>query len=481
MAATSRPNVLFILIDDLGWRDLGCYGSSFHETPNLDRLAAEGMRFTRAYASCPVCSPTRASILTGKYPARVGITQWIGGKLRGRLQDVPYLHYLPLEETSLATALREGGYQTWHVGKWHLGDEAFYPGRHGFDVNIGGCHLGSPQGPNGHFSPYGIETLPDGPAGEYLADRLTDEAIGLIRRRDRERPFFLNLWHYAVHTPIQAPLHLVEKYRRKARRLKLDEVEAIVEGEIMPKLPPPGRTLRVQRRIVQSDVVYAAMMENLDSNIGRLLDALREAGLAEQTLVMFTSDNGGLSTAEGAPTCNHPLAEGKGWNEEGGTRVCQIVRWPGQVPAGAVCDVPVTSTDFYPTMLEAAGLPPRPSQHADGVSLLPLLRDGKAPAREAIFWHYPHYSNQGGAPAASVVAGPWKLIQWFEDNRVALFNLDDDISETTDLSQSRPAVRDRLLEMLRAWQRDVGARFPEPNPDYVEHRQVPRVANNACE
>jgi arylsulfatase A-like enzyme len=477
-----RPNFLFILIDDLGWRDLGCYGSSFYETPNLDRLAQQGMRFTRAYASCPVCSPTRASIMTGKYPARVGITQWIGGRMKGRLLDVPYLHYLPLEETSLATALSEGGYQTWHVGKWHLGDEPFFPEKHGFDINIGGGHMGHPRGKGHYFPPYELPNLPEGPEGEYLTDRLTDEAIRLIRDRDPSRPFFLNLWHYAVHTPIQAPRHLVEKYEAKAKRLKLDQINPVIEGEIMPKLPDrPGQTLRVQRRIVQSHATYAAMMENLDTNIGRVLDALWEEGLYSDTVVVFTSDNGGLATSEGSPTCNHPLAEGKGWNEEGGTRVCQIIRWPGEIRGGSETDAPVTSTDFYPTFLEAAGLPLRPEQHVDGVSLLPLLRESGVLAREAVYWHYPHYSNQGGAPAASIVCGNWKLIEWFEDRNVALYDLDTDISETTNLADQRPDIRERLLTLLHNWQRDVEARIPQPNPDYVEHRIVPKVPNNAHE
>jgi arylsulfatase A-like enzyme len=347
----SKPNFLFILIDDLGARDLGCFGSTFYETPNLDRLAREGMQFHRAYASCPVCSPTRASIMTGKYPARVGITNYIGGKNAGRLMHQPYLHYLPREEQSLATALREGGYQTWHVGKWHLGDDAFHPQHHGFDVNIGGGHHGHPVG--GYWSPWKLQNLPDAEAGKYLTDHLTDESIRLIRQRDRSRPFFLNLWHYAVHTPIQAPADLVEKYRRKAADLGLDKVPAIVDGELMSFITDRPRNVR--RRVIQSDPAYAAMMENLDTNIGRVLQTLADEGLADDTVVVFTSDNGGLSTAEGSPTCNLPLAEGKGWAEEGGNRVAQVVRWPAKVKPATRCDVPVTSTDFYPTFLEAAG------------------------------------------------------------------------------------------------------------------------------
>ena len=479
----TQPNIIFILIDDLGCRDLGCYGSTFYETPVLDRLAMEGMRFTNAYASCPVCSPTRASILSGKYPARVGITQWIGGNASGKLKDVPYLHYLPLTETTVATALREGGYQTWHVGKWHLGDAPFYPDRQGFDVNLGGCDRGMPTGPNFHFSPYNLPTLPDGPPGEYLTDRLTDEAIRLMKGRDRSRPFFLNFWHYAVHIPIRAPEPLIEKYRRKAVAMKLDQVPAIVEGEELAKLPPPGQPPQhIRRRMIQSDPAYAAMVEALDTSIGRLLSALEQEGLAENTIIVFTSDNGGLATAESSPTSNLPYIEGKGWNYEGGTRVCQIVRWPRAVPPRSICATPTTSTDYYPTLLEAAGLPPRPQQHCDGVSLMPLLRGGDQLDREAIFWHYPHYSNQGGAPAASVVSGQWKLIEHFEGNRLELFDLENDPSETRNLAVQHPEIVGRLYALLHEWQKQIEAKFPEPNPDYQRLHEAalqPAVPNNA--
>ena len=326
-----RPNIVLILIDDLGWRDLGCYGSTFYETPNIDRLAARGMRFTDAYAACPVCSPTRASILTGKYPATVGVTDyidWIGDAhpARGRLVDVPYLHDLPCIRNDACAALgADGGYATWHVGKWHLGGPDFYPDRHGFDVNIGGCDGGMPR--QGYFSPWGIPTLADGPDGEYLTDRLTDEAIALIANRD-DRPFFLNLWHYLVHTPIQAKPEKVAKYEAKAAALGLDKIEPFAEGEPFPC--DHKRDLRIRRRLLQSDPVYAAMIESLDENIGRLLGALEAAGEAENTMVIFTSDNGGLATAEGSPTCNAPLAEGKGWMYEGGTREPLLVALAGR-------------------------------------------------------------------------------------------------------------------------------------------------------
>jgi len=474
---TTPRNILFLLIDDLGWRDLSCFGSSFYETPNLDALAASGLRFQNAYASCPVCSPTRASILSGKYPARVGVTQWIGGSAQGRLLDVPYLHYLPLEEVSIATALREAGYQTWHVGKWHLGDEAFGPEQHGFDVNIGGSHCGSPST---YFSPWQLANLPEAEDGTYLTDHLTDRAIHLIQNRDPARPFFLNLSHYAVHTPIEAPEHLVEKYRKKAIRLGLDQVDPILEGEHFPCEHKADR--RVKRRILQSDPTYAAMLENLDQNIGRLLAALQAEGLEEETMVVFTSDNGGLSTAESSPTCNHPLSEGKGWLEEGGTRVCQMIRLPGFTQPGSVTNEPVTSTDFYPTLLEVAGCSLRPQQHIDGVSLMPILAGNQQIEREAIFWHYPHYANQGGTPGASVVAGKWKLLHLFENEEDKLFDLANDPSEAQDLRAQHPDLAAHLRSLLREWQAEVEAKIPLENPDWLGAGKLrPRVPNNAAE
>ena len=497
-----RPNLVLMLIDDLGWMDLSCYGSAFYETPRLDRLASEGVRFTQAYAAAPICSPTRAAILSGKSPARVGVTQWIGGHAVGRLCDVPYFQALPQSERSLATALREGereggreggrgaeGYQTWHVGKWHLGTGDTSPEAHGFDVNRGGCGWGAPH--HGYFSPYRCPTLADGPEGEYLTDRLTDEAVALIRGRDKERPFYLNLWHYAVHTPMQAPAALVEKYRAKAERmgLPIDGPEAVVAGKHFSC--QHKRDERIERRVVQSHPVYAAMIENLDTNLGRVLDALAEEGIADDTLVLFTSDNGGLATAEGSPTCNAPLAEGKGWLNEGGHRVCQIARWPGRAEAGRTCDVPVVSTDVYPTFLDAAGLDPDPQQHVDGVSMLPLLEEGDGDAagsrridtrgsggsgvsggfrgpgdRDAIYWHYPHYSNQGGTPGCTMVSGGYKLIEYFEDGRLELYDLENDTSESRDVSKDQPEKCRDLHAKLVAWRGEVEALIPKVNPNW---------------
>jgi arylsulfatase A-like enzyme len=471
-----KPNILMILVDDLGWRDLACYGSGFYETPVLDRLAREGMRFTDAYASCPVCSPSRASIMTGKYPATVGITNFIYGQAEGKLRFVSFLPHLPLEEFSVARALREGGYATWHVGKWHLGGGEYEPQHHGFDVNIGGGSAGLPR--NGYFSPYKLPNLPEGPTGEYLTDRLTDEAIRLIRTHDGRRPFFLNLWHYAVHIPIQVPTELLEKYRRKARDMGLADQPAIVEGEEFPCLHKRG--YRIRRRTIQSDPAYAAMMENLDANIGRLLAALEDAGQAENTLVLFTSDNGGLSTAEGSPTCNRPLLEGKGWMYDGGTRVCLLARWPGRIAAGSVCSTPVTSTDFYPTFLDVAGLPMRPSQHVDGASLRRLFLGQSAMERDAIFWHYPHYSNQGGTPGCAIRCGDWKLIEFFEDGRLELYNLREDISEERNLAAEKPQLAAELHARLVSWRNSIEAKIPAPNPEWETKRRLPPEAMDSA-
>jgi arylsulfatase A-like enzyme len=463
--ASTRPNIIFILIDDMGWKDVGCYGSSFYDTPVLDQLASDGVRFTDAYCASPVCSPTRASLLSGKYPARVGVTDWIDWghvihPAQGLLVDAPYVDHLPTEEKSLATTLKEHGYATWHVGKWHLGDREYYPDRHGFDVNLGGCEWGFPV--NGFFSPWGLPTLSEGQQGQYLQDRLTDEAISLIKE-NRDKPFFLNLWYYSVHIPIEAKDEHIALYKQKAKEMGIDTLEAFEEGEHFPC--DHKKDKRIVRRIIQSDPTYAAMIYSLDQNIGRVLDTLRETGIEEDTIVIFTSDNGGLATAEGSPTCNAPLSEGKGWMYEGGTREPLLVYWPGVTSPGRICDVPVTSPDFYPTILEMAGLPLQPEQHVDGVSLVPLLQgENKAGNstldREAIYWHYPHYGNQGGRPGASIRRGDYKLIYFFEDEHVELYNLRDDIEEEHDLAHSQQSMAREMKDMLFQWFTEVQARFP---------------------
>jgi arylsulfatase A-like enzyme len=466
---TNKPNIVFILIDDMGWKDLSCTGSPFYETPNIDRLAAEGMRFTNAYASCPVCSPTRASVLTGKYPATVGITDFIdwGGKshpVKGRLVDVPYIKQLPRCEYTLATALKDNGYSTWHIGKWHLGGSGYLPQDHGFDVNIGGCEVGAPYG-GGYFSPWTIPPLQDAavPDGTYLTDYLTDRAIDLIRK-DNAAPFFLNMWYYSVHEPIEAKPEKIRKYKAKAEAMGLHKQDTFEEGEPFPTEKMKHK--RIRRRLLQSDPVYAAMIESLDENVGRLLDALEESGKADNTIVIFTSDNGGLATAESSPTCNAPLAEGKGWMYEGGTREPLLVKWTDVVAPGSICTVPVTTPDFYPTLLEAARLDLIPEQHCDGVSLVPLLKGGDELPRKAIFWHYPHYGNQGGTPGSSVRMGNYKLIEFFEDNRIELYDIEKDPGEKHDLSQEELELAQDMKATLWQWRQDVEAKIPQPNPDF---------------
>ena len=450
LAANSPPpNIVVIVADDLGWADLGVYGSTFHQTPRLDRLAREGLRFTNAYAACPVCSPTRAALLTGRYPARVGITDYIGGRRAGRLKPAPYLDHLPLAETTVADAFKAAGYVTAFIGKWHLGGTNFYPTQHGFDVNIAGSAQGHPPS---YFSPYKIPTLPDGPPGEYLTDRLTDEAVSFITT-NRARPFLLWLSHYAVHTPLQAKPELLEKYRAA-----LEQLPPASDDEFRPE--GERRDRRLQRV-----PVYAAMLESLDQSVGRVSEVLARFGLDGRTIVVFTSDNGGLSTSEGSPTSNAPLRAGKGWLYEGGVRVPLLVKWPGVTNPGATTDTPAISTDIFPTLLEAAGLPARPSAHVDGRSLVPVLRGGQLPHRP-FFWHYPHYGNQGGAPPGSVREGDWKLIEWFEDHRVELFNLQGDPGEQHNLAGQEPEKVNALEARLGQWRKDVGAKMPTASPDW---------------
>ncbi len=463
----TQPNIIFILLDDMGWRDLNCCGSTFYETPNIDRLCREGMRFDSGYAACPVCSPSRASYMTGCYPVRTEVTDWIDMSgtfhpLKGKLIEAPYKKHLSKDQVLLPQALKEGGYSTWHVGKWHLGRKEYYPDQMGYDVNVAGCDWGHPHG--GYFSPYHIETLKEGPEGEYLTDRLTDEALQLIQNQPQDKPFFLSLCEYTVHTPIQAKEKDIEKFRQKAKRLGLDKVEAIVEGETLHT--ENAKDVHVMRRTLQSDVTYAAMIWNLDENIGKLMDCLQKTGRMDNTVIFFTSDNGGLSTAEGSPTCNFPAIEGKGWMYEGGTRVPTFAWGKNYVKSNAQCDTPITTPDYYPTLLTLAGLPLRNEQHKDGVDLTPLLK-GEKIAERPIFWHYPHYGNQGGTPGSSVRLGDYKLIEFFEDDKLELYNLKDDLSEQCDLSETHKEKVAELHALLKAWRKETGALIPQKNDNWA--------------
>jgi arylsulfatase A-like enzyme len=431
-----QPNILFILIDDMGWRDLGCYGHEIHETPNIDRLAAHGMRFTDGYAASPVCSPTRASIMTGKYPSRTGISNWIAGDfyVNTPLRCEETSPFMKLEELTLAEALKAGGYQTGFVGKWHLGGKSYFPQHQGFDVNVAGNHKGNPG--KGCFSPHGLENLTDGPEGEYLTDRLTTEAVRLMDGfSKKEKPWLLYMSYYTVHCPFIAKPEKIEKYTAKARAAGEENFNA----------------------------TYAAMVESLDENVGRLLDWLDEKGLRENTLIVFTSDNGGFHEA----THQRPLRGYKGELYEGGIRVPLMVDWPGVTKPGSVCDKPVVSTDFYPTLLEAAGLPPRPEQHIDGVSVVPLLKGDTAFDRGATIFHYPHYLPRHSAIPGSVIRdGDWKLIYFYEGERTELYNLREDIGESENLADRLPEKTAKMKAQLDDALKEHGAKIPVPDSDY---------------
>ena len=457
------PNFVFFLIDDLGWVDTGVYGSTFYETPNIDRLASEGMRFTDAYAASPVCSPTRASILTGKHPARLNITDWIGGSQRGTLLPAEYEHQLAFDEVTIAEVLRDAGYATGFFGKWHLGDTPFVPDSQGFDLNVGGSAAGQPAS---YFYPYraaegrsdhwDVPHLEDGEDGEYLTDRLTDEAITFLEAQSND-PFLLYLSHYAVHTPIQSKEELTDKYRNKA--------ESLPERDVADFITEHDRAFVKQ---FQDHAAYAGMIQSVDESVGRVLDTIERLGLTDNTIVIFMSDNGGLSTianSRNAPTAILPLRAGKGWLYEGGIREPLIVKWPGVVAAGNVCSEPVISTDFFPTMLEMAGLDSRPDLHPDGLSLTPLLRQEGSLDREAIFWHFPHYHGSGNRPSGAVRAGDFKLVEWFEDGQIELYNLSDDIGESQNLSQSMPEKAAELRTILHNWHGTVDARMPRPDSE----------------
>jgi len=456
LSAAERPNIVVFLADDLGQRDLGCYGSTFYDTPNLDRLAREGMKFTQAYAACPVCSPTRAALLTGRWPQRTRVTDYIGAAQPERwtrntkLLPAPYATQLALEETTLAEVLKGAGYATMHAGKWHLGGERFFPEHQGFDVNKGGLDRGGPYGGRKYFSPYENPRLEDGPDGEHIADRLAAEC-GKFIESNKDRPFFVSYWLYDVHTPLMGKPELVKKYEE--RRKKAGEEKWGDEGER-------------KARLTQAHAVYGAMVETMDGAVGAVLAKLDALGLREKTLVIFASDNGGLSTSEGSPTSNHPLRGGKGWLYEGGVRVPLIARWSGKIRPGTISDRVVSTPDIFSTVVEACGLAPVPSAR-DGVSFLPALRSERQPERGPIFWHYPHYGNQGGFPGGAVRDGDWKLIERYESGQLELYNLASDPSETRDLAAKEPSRAKSLHAQLAAWRTEVGAVMPTTNPKFT--------------
>ncbi len=503
--ASERPsNVVFFLVDDLGWSDLGCYGSQFHESPNIDNFATHAVRFTNAYAACHVCSPTRASIMTGKYPARLGLTDWLTGRKDypfQKLKNVETIQELPFEETTIAEALKKHGYATAHIGKWHLGEEPSGPLQHGFDIQIPRWNKGWPRA--GYHAPFRLDGLIDKP-GDYLTDRLTDEAVKFIVEH-QDKPFFLYLSHFSVHDPIHGRRDLVPKYEAKRDVVKKssssDGSAFILDGNPDDERPLtrhrldelikqdnyrdykvlPQRTVKIKQH--QDNAPFAAMIEATDESFGRIIKQLESLKLSANTIVIFFSDNGGMSAGNfGNParvidaeqldkaysTSNLPLRGGKGWLYEGGIRVPMLVKWPGHSQPGTLCDEPIISVDFLPSIIEMAGVGSELPENVDGVSFAKLFQGHESLERDAIYWHFPHYSNHGmQSPGGAIRAGDYKLLEYFENGTVQLFDLKNDIGEQHDLAMGESKKAAELLEMLHAWRQRVNAKSMEPNPDFA--------------
>jgi arylsulfatase A-like enzyme len=478
---TDAPrNVVFILADDLGWRDLSNEGSSFYESPHIDRIAKEGTKFVQGYATCQVCSPSRASIMTGKYPARLDITDWIGAAMgtqwqrNTRLLPATYETQLPAGDTTIAEAFRAAGYRTFFAGKWHLGGAGSLPTDHGFEFNVGGHHRGSP--PGGYFSPYNNPQMSDGPKGELLPLRLGQETARFIEAHQNE-PFFAFLSFYSVHGPIQTKQSLWEKYRVKAEQQPSPDHRFIID-----------RTTPVRQ--VQDNPLYAGMVESMDDAVGTVLETLDRLKLTDRTVIVFTSDNGGVSAGDGKATSNLPLRGGKGRQWEGGIREPYYIRW--NEAAVRESEVLATGTDFYPTLLEICGIPTHDEQHVDGLSLVPALKNDRAGLQSSgltdrrLFWHYPHYGNQGGEPSSIIRHGDWKLIYYHEDSRLELYDVGVDIGEQRDVARNQPDVTARLKSELDEWLAETAARLPTPNPKFdtaafekqkmrIREQQLPRL------
>ncbi len=463
-----RPNVLFILVDDLGWKDLSAAGSSFYETPSIDSLYEDGFVFTQGYSSSRVCSPSRASIMTGKFTARHGITDWIGAaegeawRNRGRenkLLPAFYNHHLSSDETTIAEAFLENHYKTFFAGKWHLGDEGNYPEDHGFQVNKGGWEKGSPIG--GFYAPWENPSLPFHHPGESLTKRLAAETISFIEE-NQDSSFFAFLSFYAVHAPIQTEKSKWEKYRNKAI-----QTGAADSGFTMERILPIRRN--------QDNPVYAGLVETMDEAVGNVLNTLDRLGLKDNTIVVFTSDNGGVASGDAYATSNMPLRGGKGYQWEGGVREPFVIYVPWlESTSNKKIETPVINTDFYPTLLDLCGLDLYPDQHKDGVSLKPLLYGDKINDRP-LYWHYPHYGNQGGEPSSVIRKGKWKLIHYYEDDHNELYNLDSDPEEQHDVSSENLDLTDRLWYQLSQWLEENDAKYPIQDPQYDSARYTAKL------
>lgn len=500
--ASDKPNIVFFLVDDLGQRDVGCYGSSFYETPAIDTLAKEGMLFDNAYSTCHVCSPSRASIQTGKYPGRTNLTEWLGGRPERdfeKLHSAEKLMVIPDEEQTLAETLKDHGYRTAFFGKAHLGRP---PNEWGFDESVFGWY-------RSYHYPFGVRNGngPDGAHGDYLTDRFTDLANDFIER-NRDAPFYLHMAHFAVHDPIHGRPDLVRKYENKrSRMLQTPGPDFILEpNPDGPAIPADQLTALAQndnakthqdRRVwwvkqKQDNVEFAGMVQAMDDSLSRIRAKLKTLGLEQNTIIIFTSDNGGMAASNQYrgihhprttldsrfSTSNRPLRGAKGWNYEGGIRVPLIVHWPGQLEAGTKSHAVVTGTDYYPTILEMLGLPAMPDQHMDGRSFVPALKQ-KAYDRGAVYWHFPHYSNHGyQSPGGAIRLGRYKLLEYFENGTVQLFDLENDIGEQHDLSETKPETTRKLLSMLHDWRESVDARMPQVKTAESRQKSSPTVSRN---
>lgn len=466
--SVSRPNVLFILVDDLGINDLSFTGSEYYETPNIDRLASKSIQFSQAYASSRVCSPSRASIMTGKSTARHGITDWIGAlsgedwRKRNRhdkLLPASYQHHLNLQDTTLAETFQMNGYTTFFAGKWHLGDEGHYPEKHGFDINVGGWESGSPRG--GYFAPYINPKLKNKEDGEQLSLRLAKETAEFMKQH-QDSSFFAFLSFYAVHGPIQTQQEKWAKYRKKAEEQGIAEQGFDME-----------RNLPIRQH--QDNPVYAGLVENMDEAVGYVLDELEKLNLDQNTIIVFTSDNGGVASGDSFSTSNAPLRGGKGYQWEGGIREPYLVYVPG-IKTKTI-DTPVTGADFYPTLLDLAGLKLLPNQHQDGVSLKPVIEEKETLAERPLYWHYPHYGNQGGDPSSIIRLGDWKLIHYYEEDTQQLFNLKSDPYEEQDLASVEAERAQEMHQQLMKYLQEVGAKFPEPDPEFDAEKRKQYMQN----
>ncbi|MEC3905698.1 sulfatase [Tamlana sp. 2201CG12-4] len=470
-SSPQKPNVVFILVDDLGLHDLSYTGSNYYETPNIDKLASTSIEFTQGYAASRVCSPSRASIFTGQFTARHGITDWIGAKTgtnwrthnrHDKLLPSEYIHNLPDKNITLAEAMKSAGYKTFFAGKWHLGTTGSHPEDHGFDINVGGWDKGGPMG--GYFSPWKNPKLENKQNGENLSIRLATETANFITNH-KDAPFFAFLSFYAVHGPIQTTQSKWKKYRQKAQDQGIKEI-----GYIMERVLPIRQT--------QDNPVYAGLVEHMDDAVGIVTKALQEAGVDKNTIIVFTSDNGGVASGDSFSTSNLPLRGGKGYQWEGGIREPYFIKVPWVAAKNKQRSYPVTGADFYPTILDLANIDLLPEQHKDGISLKPIIENTQSTLPERpLYWHYPHYGNQGGEPSSIIREQNWKLIHYWEDGRNELYDLNSDPSEQNNISEKSPDKVKEMVSKLNQWLQEVNAKFPSKDPEYNEAKAKERHHN----